>query len=90
MKVEKIVALLVFYVGGICVCAGLGISFGVRGDPRWYTVVPPIILALCLSVINGPEFAIKPSSYAALMIGGLSLFGAILGYLYGPAMLGMA
>ena len=84
---NKIVAVLVYYVGGICVCTCLGISFGFRGDPRWYAVIPPTVLALCLWGISGPEFPIKPSSRAALLIGGLSLFGAILGYMIGLKML---
>ncbi|NWK96691.1 hypothetical protein DM806_13680 [Sphingobium lactosutens] len=81
----RILAVLIYYIGGIAVCVGLGVSFGLRGDPRWYAFIAPAFLVICLLGIRGPD-APMPPTRAALLIGGLGLIGAIVGYMFGPAL----
>lgn len=82
----KILSVLVYYVGGIILCVGLGISTGYSDAPRWYVVLAPLALAACLLGIKDRWMPIKPKS-AALIFGGLGLLGAIGGYFYGQQMI---
>lgn len=79
----RLLAILVYYLGGIAVCIAVSLGVGLNGQPRWYVLISPAILAICIANIDDPWMSIRPPRRAALIIGGLALLGSIAGYFYG-------
>lgn len=83
--IDRLIVIVVYYVGGVVVCGAIAIGNGVNGHPYWYSLIAPAINAIALAFMDGPGFSL-PRKKAAIGLGLVSVLIATAGHLLGPAL----
>jgi hypothetical protein len=82
---DRLTAVLVYYLGGVAVCGAIAVGNGVNGHPYWYSLIAPAVYTAGLAFMDGPEFPLPPKK-AAISLGLASFVISTAGYLLGPAL----
>ena len=86
--VDRIILIVVYYIGGIVGTAVIAVGNAVNGTDIWYSLIAPAGYAFCLSMMSGPDLPVRPLKAAAIF-GGLSLVASLLAHSFGPEFLGL-
>ena len=86
--VDRIIIIVVYYIGGIAGSAVVAVGNASNGTDIWYSLIAPAGYAFCLAMMSGPDLPLRPLKAAAIF-GGLSLVASLLAHSFGPELLGL-
>jgi len=84
---SRILIVLIYYLGGLLVVAGVAIGSGLNRAPLWQALVPPMIFGLCIGTIENTTDNPLPLRRAVMRGATYAAVGcliAVVAFCFGP------